>query len=42
MLVYATVSLLNKGDTNSIIGLWTTIAIAIITYVLLLKSKQYV
>ena len=40
MLVYATVSLLNKGDTNSIIGLWTTIAIAIITYVLLLKVNN--
>ena len=40
MLIYATVSLLNKGDTNSIIGLWTTIAIAIITYVLLLKVNN--
>ena len=40
MLVYATVSLLNKGDTNSIIGLWTTIAIAIIIYVLFLKVNN--
>ena len=40
MLVYTTLALLNRYDTNSIIGLLTTIVIAVITYVLFLKVNN--
>ena len=40
MLVYTTLALLNRDDINSIIGLWTTIAIAVITYVFFLKINN--